>query len=100
MLKGEKICLTPLRPSDSDILYRWMSDPATVRFNAPYKAITRDGHDRWFASLGSDPSKLILAIRERPESQVIGTIQLIDIHPIHGTAELTIRIGSDVDRGS
>jgi len=99
MLKATSVQLTGLRPEDSNILYGWIDDAETVRFNAPYKPVDRAGHDAWFANIGKNPNRSVLAIRRITEPAIIGVIQLIDIHPIHRTTELIIRIGTDTDRG-
>lgn len=97
MLKTPRITLTGLRLEDSDILYSWIDDAETVRFNAPYRPVDRAGHDAWFSSIGKDPNRIAFAIRAK--EQIIGVVQLIDIHPIHRSAELVIRIGEDANRG-
>jgi RimJ/RimL family protein N-acetyltransferase len=99
MLKGSAVRLTEILPVDSDILYGWINDAEAVRFNAPFAPITRSQHDEWFASIGKNPSKALFAIRPLDSDTLLGTVQLIDIHPVHRTAELTIRIGKDTDRG-
>ena len=99
MLRGETVYLSGLLPEDSDEMFRWINDAETVRYNAPYSPVTRHAHDRWFASLGDNPNKVILAIRPMDSDKIAGVIQLIDIDRVHRSAELTIRIGSDSLRG-
>lgn len=79
-------------------MYRWINDAETVRFNAPYKPVTWSNHAAWFDSVGKDSSRMVLAVRKLDDPLIIGVIQFLDIHPIHRTAELTIRIGDDQDR--
>ena len=99
MLKGNAVHLTEVRREDSEIMYRWINDAETVRFNAPYLPVTWSGHSAWFDNLGKDSSKIVLAIRETAGKELIGVVQLIDIHPIHRSAELTTRIGDAAKRG-
>src|ERR1700761_163650 len=99
MLTGCAVRLTEIRPEDSDVLYGWINDPETVRHNAPFAPVTRLQHNEWFASIGKNPSKSLFAIRPLDSEVLLGTVQLIDIHPVHRTAELTIRIGKDANRG-
>jgi RimJ/RimL family protein N-acetyltransferase len=80
-------------------MFRWINSAETVRFNAAYSPISWVSHSAWFEGIGKNPSRVILAIRKINEPNIIGTIQLLDIHPIHRTAELTTRIGEDDDRG-
>lgn len=99
MLTGSRIALTELRRSDSEGLFAWINDPETVRFNAPYAPVHESGHTAWFEKVTTDPSRVIFGIRELETKRIVGILQLIDLHPIHRSAELIIRIGSDADRG-
>jgi len=99
LLKGQQICLTEIRLEDSDTMFRWINDADTVRFSAPFAPVTRESHDAWFANIGRDPSRAVLAIRKPEDQKIIGVVQLINIHPIHRSAELTTRIGADEHRG-
>lgn len=98
MQTGERVSLTEIRREDSEMLFRWINDPDTVRFNAPYTPVPWASHAAWFDALGKDPDRIVLAIRR--DQTIIGVVQLIDIHRVHRSAELTTRIGSDADRGS
>ena len=97
MLRGRHIVLTELRSEDSPRLFRWINDPQTVRFNAPYKPIHAASHAKWFERVLGDPKRIIFAIRN-PTGGLLGFVQLIDVDPIHRSAELTIRIGDDKNR--
>lgn len=99
MLRGERVELTEIRPEDKEALFRWINDAETVRFNATYRPVDWESHCRWFDELGRSPSRVIFAIRLRDRPAIIGTVQLIDIHPVHRSAELIIRIGAEADRG-
>src|SRR5215203_106819 len=99
MFKGQNVVLTEVRRDDSDALYRWINDAETVRFNAPYAPVPWTNHMAWFEGFGRDASRVIFAIRESADGPAIGTIQLIDIHRVHRTAELIIRLGSEEHRG-
>lgn len=93
------IVLTALREEDSPTLFRWINDRALVILNAPFRPVSRDAHDAWFAAVQRDASRVIRAIRETPDGPVLGSCQLHDLHPIHRTAELQIRIGAASARG-
>jgi ribosomal-protein-alanine N-acetyltransferase len=99
MLRGQSIVLTEVRKADSQTFYRWINDAETVRFNAPWKPIVPDNHNAWFDGIGKNGSQVVLAIREADDESAIGYVQLINIHPIHRSAELTIRIGDADKRG-
>jgi RimJ/RimL family protein N-acetyltransferase len=99
MLTGTRIALTELRRTDLETLFAWINDPDTVRFNAPYSPVHETGHLAWFDKVMNDPARIVFGIRELDSGRILGVLQLIDLHPIHRSAELIIRIGSDNDRG-
>lgn len=92
-----RVSLSSIRPEDSEILFRWINDPETVRFNAPYRPVHWASHEAWVRSLGASPSRQVFAIREG--DRLVGVVQILDIDSIHRSAELTIRIGDRADRG-
>lgn len=87
------IRLRPLRDEDSDALFRWINDRATVVYNAPYRKVARPDHERWFASVTRDATVRIFGIEEIATGRLIGTCQLLNISTLHRSAELQIRIG-------
>lgn len=99
MLTGNKIGLTELRYEDSETLFAWINDPAIVRFNAPYAPVHEPSHSAWLKQVTTDPSRIVFGIRDIEGLRLVGIVQLIDLHQIHRSAELIIRIGSDTDRG-
>lgn len=98
MLRGAKVVLTEFLLTDKDAPFRWINDAETVRLNAPYRLVEW-GSTAWWDSLGTAALRVMFAIRERPDSDTIGTVQLVDIHAIHRSSELVIRIGDEVNRG-
>lgn len=99
MIRGRNVQLTEIQAKDKEKMFLWINDADTVHFNAPYKPVSWSGHQAWFESLGKDPSRIPFAIRKNSDRSLIGAVQLFDIHPIHRSAELSIRLGSDRDRG-
>lgn len=99
MIAGETIRLTELRRSDYERLFRWINDPETVRYNAPYAPVHEASHEAWFETVASDPSRIVFGIRPQGEDRLAGVIQLVGLHPVNRSAELIIRIGDEVDRG-
>jgi RimJ/RimL family protein N-acetyltransferase len=99
MLQGNNVVLTNLREADREMLFTWINDAETVRFNSPYVPVGWAAHCRWFDGLANDPTRVVLAMRRSPDGHALGTVQLQAIHPVHRSAELTVRIGSETDRG-
>lgn len=98
MLAGTRIALTELRKEDAEPLFGWINDPQTVRFNAPYAPVHEPGHLAWLERVTGDAGRVIFGIRELEGSRLVGVVQLVDIHPVHRSAELIIRIGGEADR--
>ncbi len=99
MLIGERVALTELRRTDLETLFAWINDPDTVRFNAPYSPVHEIGHLAWFDKVTNDPTRIVFGIRDLDSGRILGVLQLINLQPIHRSAELVIRVGSDDDRG-
>jgi UDP-4-amino-4,6-dideoxy-N-acetyl-beta-L-altrosamine N-acetyltransferase len=91
------ISLNSIRSEDSETLFRWINDPQVVRLNAPYRPIHWANHNEWVRSLAGANNKVVFAIRA--SDRLVGVLQLIDVDPIHRSAELTIRLGNEADRG-
>lgn len=98
MLVETKVKLSPILKEDAPILFKWINDAETVRFNNTYKPISWESHIVWFEALGKDTSKVIFGIRSFEDDRLIGTIQLTNIHTIYRSAEISIRIGEHSDR--
>lgn len=95
----KSVTLGPLTAADSDVMFRWINDRATVESNSAYRPAHRSAHDAWFKSVQARCDLVIFAIRESASERLVGTCQLFDIQPVHRHAELQIRIGNEDDRG-
>ena len=91
------VSLSSIRAEDSETLFRWINDPETVRFNSSYKPVHWVNHQEWVQSLGRASNKVVFAVRLA--ETLIGVVQLVDVDPVHRSAELTIRIGMEENRG-
>jgi RimJ/RimL family protein N-acetyltransferase len=98
MIKGEKIALSGVLTGDSKQLFDWINDPTIVRFSAPFSPVHETSHDSWLASVIADTTRIVFTIRDPTTFRLMGLLQLINIHPIHRSAELIIRIGEKADR--
>lgn len=99
MIAGPNVTLTAIRRSDSPALYAWVNDPAIIRGSAPFRPVHEPAHEAWLAGVASDPSRIVFGIRLTGEDTLIGLLQLIDIHEVHRSAELVIRIGAPGQQG-
>ena len=96
---GTKVKLSALAPADSETLRAWINDRELVLNNAPYRPVHAAQHEAWFAAVQERPDAVIFAIRLVDGDRLIGTCQLLQIHPVHRSAELQIRIGEADARG-
>jgi RimJ/RimL family protein N-acetyltransferase len=99
MLKGSNVVLSQFHPDDKAMLFEWINDADSARYNAPYRPVDWHSHSQWFDSIGRDPCRILFAIRKASDRALIGTIQLMDIHPVHRSAELLVRLGKEENRG-
>jgi RimJ/RimL family protein N-acetyltransferase len=91
--------LTPLRPDDSDTLFKWINDRELVLRSAAFRPVSREAHDAWFTAIRLKNDAFIFAIRLSPSGQLVGTCQLHGIDWIARRAQLQIRIGDGSARG-
>jgi RimJ/RimL family protein N-acetyltransferase len=98
-LLGQEVVLAPLRGEDSALLFEWINNRELVRLSAPFRPISRQAHDAWFADVRRRADTRIFGIRVRDGDRLVGSCQLHSIHPVHRSAELQIRIGADDARG-
>jgi len=89
MLKIDEICLRSIRNTDSEFLYKAINDPELIRYSAPFKPVHELEHLKWLGNILADETKRFFIIESN--SVPVGYTQLIDIHPIHRSAEITIR---------
>jgi RimJ/RimL family protein N-acetyltransferase len=92
------VTLSSIRSEDSETMFRWINDPETVRFNAPFKPVHWENHQDWMQALGKLSNKFVFAVRVA--DKLVGVVQLLDVDPVHRSAELTIRIGTEENRGN
>ena len=100
MLQSEvnsNISLRAARNEDIEILYKAINDPKIVKYNSPYEPIHEENHIKWFEKLSADKTKIFFVIDF--DKTVVGSAQLIDIHPIHRSAEITIRLFAEKNFG-
>lgn len=95
----DAVLLSPLRAGDKEVLFEWINDSDLVRFSAPFAPVSWDDHSDWFEGIQDRKDHVIFTIRLAPNDKLVGVVQLRNIHPVHRSAELIIRIGSETDRG-
>jgi methionyl-tRNA formyltransferase len=99
-MQSKHVCLRPLRKSDADLLYEWITDRELVIHNSPFFPVTEADHEAWVERMMTKRSDVVIfVIEDLAFGQAIGTCQLVNINWIHRSAELQIRIGSPTLQG-
>ncbi|HEY8552311.1 MAG TPA: GNAT family N-acetyltransferase [Thermaerobacter sp.] len=96
-IRGPRVVLTPLAPSDLPWLVHWERDPEVIRFAGRRFRDTGDAL-AWWRSVQADPRRAVLAIRTAA-GRLIGDVELVEINWTRREAELRIRIGDRAHRG-
>jgi RimJ/RimL family protein N-acetyltransferase len=98
MLRGSRVALGPLRPEDSEPMFRWINDRELVQLNAPFKPVDRASHDEWFERIQRRDDVEIFAIRTVEGDRLVGSCQLNAIDREAGSCRLQVRIGEPEGR--
>ena len=96
---GSKITIGPLVAPDCMSLFRWFNDTETARLDLAYRPIDWATHKAWFDTVGRDTSKVLFAIRKIGETGLVGCVTIAQIHGVHRSAEIGVRIGEEKNRG-
>lgn len=85
--------LRSVRDEDCNLLFGWINNRELVVLNAPFRPISKAEHEQWFESLGTRKNLAFFMIEDIDSGLAIGSCQLTNIHDVHRSAELQIRIG-------
>ncbi len=96
---GSKILIGPLVALDCMPLFRWFNDTEAARLDLAYRPIDWATHKAWFETVGRDASKVLFAVRRIGQAGIVGCVTIAQIHNVHRSAELGVRIGEEKDRG-
>ncbi|WP_417796092.1 GNAT family N-acetyltransferase [Terasakiella pusilla] len=97
MMSMNGITLGPVEERDIPVLYDWINDPDLIHLSSTYKPVHEVQHIEWFNSLSKASDRVIFAIRNEA-GDLVGTIQLVNIHPVFRHAELIVRIGDTANQ--
>lgn len=96
VLVGERVQLRPLEERDLAEIERWDDDDEVIA--AMGKKFKEEGAcASWFAALQGEPRRRVFAI-ENERGELIGELELDNLCPKEGSAELTICIGNRAHR--
>lgn len=96
MLRGSRIELRAWREEDVPTLLAMRNDLALQNLLiAQARPNSVERVRRWLADKSAREDGLFFVIAELVSQQCLGYLQLIDMHPLHGTAELGICLSPD-----
>jgi RimJ/RimL family protein N-acetyltransferase len=93
------VAIGPLVPEDSAAIFRWVNDVKSASLDVAYRPVDGVAFNAWLGTFATDTSRVLFVIRRRENPTACGYIQITNIHSIHRSADIGIRIGSDEDRG-
>jgi RimJ/RimL family protein N-acetyltransferase len=101
---GEKVALGPLRRDLAPTYARWMNQLEVRRGLANLGVATPQSQEKWVEenvekSAQSPPETVEFTIYDRSDATAVGTVGLLNISYVHGTAELGIAIGERRGQG-
>lgn len=99
MIFGNTVVLGPILPVDLSSLFKWSDDVEDARLNEPYRPLNWQRQEAFWLNAEADPSRVFFAVRLRTAPEIIGYVQIRDIHPVHRSAVVGIRIGESAERG-
>jgi len=99
MLIASHISIGPVIPADFPSMFCWANDAAAARLNLGYRPIDFLAHKEWCESFGKDQTRVNFAIRKLGDTTIVGLVEIMNISPVHRSAEIGIRIGDEANRG-
>jgi [ribosomal protein S5]-alanine N-acetyltransferase len=98
-LHDTQIAIGPFMPEDAASLFLWMNDIDAANLDLAFRPIDWTAFQAWLADVGRNHTRVMFAIRKVSHPQILGYLALTNIHAVHRSAELGIRIGAATDRG-
>ena len=101
MLKGNKILLRAMEPTDVDTLYKWENDPEMWNVTGTFAPVSRFALEQYVLATEKDffsNRQLRLMIVENKRQTIIGSIDLFNYNPMYFRAEIGILIIQEFQR--
>jgi RimJ/RimL family protein N-acetyltransferase len=98
-LHDTQIAIGPFMPEDAASLFLWLNDIDAANLDLAFRPIDWTAFQTWLAEIGRNSSRVMFAIRKVSHPPILGYLALTNIHAVHRSAELGIRIGAAADRG-
>ena len=93
-IDGNKICLRQYEAKDIDIWYNWFNDAEIVRLMDQRRwPNTKEKQKRYLEAMTVSRSDMQLAIINKANDRLVGTVGLHGIDPINRNADISVIIG-------
>lgn len=99
MFIGTKVVVGSLVPDDYVAMYCWANDVAAAQLDSAFRPVNLKDLINWCETAGKDPTRIILSIRQRSDSKIIGYLHIHNVNAVHRSADIGIRIGEERHRG-
>jgi RimJ/RimL family protein N-acetyltransferase len=94
IVPGTRIFLTTLLKDDVPTMTAWFNDLEITAYLGSIGAVYRiEQEHEWYDNLAKQADQVVFGIVVRETQRLIGTVSLMHIDQVHGTAELGINIG-------
>jgi RimJ/RimL family protein N-acetyltransferase len=97
--RDARVTIGPVLPDDMGALYLWFNDVEAAKLDFPYVPVDGIAFKAWVEKQARSEGEYLFAIRRLQELPLIGYGLIRNVHPIHRSAEIGIRIGRETDRG-
>jgi [ribosomal protein S5]-alanine N-acetyltransferase len=99
MFIGAKVTVGAFVPDDYAAMYCWANDIIAARLDGAFRPVNLKDVLNWCESAAKDPTRVMLAIRQRTDPKLIGYLHIQNINAVHRSADIGIRIGEEKYRG-
>jgi RimJ/RimL family protein N-acetyltransferase len=99
LMKNGGIGIGPLMSQDVAPLFVWINDIEAVSQDFAYRPTDKTAFATWLNAFAADQTRVLFVIRLAGSTDPAGFLVFSGIQPVHRSAELGIRVGSERDRG-
>lgn len=92
LLEGRRVYLRPPETEDVPLLYRSFYHPEVRRLTGTTQMLSVEGMENWLEKVVKDESRLFLLIVDQEKDEVMGDIELLDMHQVHRSAWIRIAL--------
>ncbi|MEK7228136.1 MAG: GNAT family protein [Patescibacteria group bacterium] len=93
-LEGKRLCLRPVDLSDLDVLQSYANDPEVRRYLTNVMPVSKLDEETWIKKVMTRGSDVIVAVVLKKGDKLLGTMALMKINHIDGTAETGSMLGA------